>query len=140
MGVPSRILDHRGRPLVVAQSYEGAGQGRRAKAWVAPSSGPNRALSYGLATLRNRARAADRNNAWLWQAIDRLVSNEVGVGVTLRSRAKDNAFRKQANELWSQSRNELDPEGLLNFGGMQAQAVRGRRVAGEVFCDAGAAG
>jgi capsid protein len=62
MSVPSiRLLDARGRPLV-NQSYEAAGQGHRATHWVAPSSGPNRALSYGLTTLRNRARAAYRNN------------------------------------------------------------------------------
>lgn len=131
--IPARsIVDHRGRPIV-AKLYEGAGAGRRTSNWVAPATGPNRALSYNLGTLRNRARAADRNNPWLWQAIDRLVSNEVGVGVTLRSTAKDKDFRDAVNALWQRSRNELDPTGLLNFGGLQAQMVRSRRVAGEVF-------
>lgn len=134
MPVPAvQLLDHRGQPLRLNSAYEAAGTGRRATNWAAPSSGPNNALNYGLATLRNRSRAADRNNPWLWQAIDRLVSNEVGVGVTLRSRAKDAAFREAAFALWNRSRRELDPEGVLDFGGLQAQAVRARRVAGEVF-------
>jgi lambda family phage portal protein len=133
MGAPAiRLLDSRGRPLV-NQSYEAAGQGRRATHWVALSSGPNRALSYGLATLRNRSRAAYRNNSWIWQAIERLVSNEIGVGVTLRSRARDEGFRKAANALWERSRRELDPEGLLAFGGLQAQLACTRLLAGEVF-------
>lgn len=128
------LVDHRGRPLRLASAYESAGtQGRRTQNWAAPASGPNRALAYGLATLRNRSRAADRNNPWLWLAIDRLVSNEVGVGVTRRSRAEDKRFREAATALWNRSRRELDPEGVLDFGGLQGQAVRARRVAGEVF-------
>jgi capsid protein len=55
------------------------------------------------------------------------------VGVTVRSRAKDAEFRVAATALWRRSAQELDPEGLLSFGGMQAQAVRGRRVSGEIF-------
>jgi len=127
-----QLLDHRGRPLT-ASAYESAGTGRRAANWNAPASGPNRVLSYTLDTLRNRARAADRNNPWLWQAIDRLVSNEVGVGVLLRARAPDIEFRRDAQALWDRSKRELDPEGILEFGGLQTQAVRARRVAGEVF-------
>lgn len=50
-------------------------RGQRTKTWVAPQSG----LNHGLGTLRNRARAAYRNNPWIWQAIVRLLSNEVGV-------------------------------------------------------------
>lgn len=127
-----QILDPRGRPFA-ASAYESAGTGRRAANWSAPASGPNRTLSYTLGTLRNRARAADRNNPWLWQAIDRLVSNEVGVGVLLRARAPDPTFRAAAQALWDRSKRELDPEGLLDFGGLQTQAVRARRVSGEVF-------
>ena len=127
-----QLLDSRGRPMRNS-AYESATTARRGANWNAPGSGPNQALSYSLTTLRNRARAAERNNPWLWSAIDRLVSNEVGVGVTLRPRAKDPDFRKAAVSLWERSRRELDPEGTLDFGGMQAQAVRARRVAGEVF-------
>ena len=133
MPKPRIKLASNGTLRVLNQSYEAAGQGRRTKTWIAPASGPNRALSYPLPTMRNRARAADRNNPWLWKAIESLVANEVGVGVTLRSAAADKPFREQVDPLWRLSRGQLDPEGLLNFGGIQAQAVRTRRVAGEVF-------
>lgn len=120
-----------GLPAVPYES--GATQGPRMRRWLAPGAGPNLALNFNLQTLRNRSRQAERNNPWLWRAIDALVTNEVGIGVTLRSAAADEAFRDTANALWALARNQLDPAGILNFGGLQEQAVRGRRVAGEVF-------
>ncbi len=62
-----KILDHRGRPMVLNQgAYEASGTaGRRARNWTTPGFGLNRALSGNLQTLRNRSRAADRNNPWL---------------------------------------------------------------------------
>ena len=128
-----QILDSRGRPMMRNSAYESATTARRGTQWNAPGTGPNQVLGYNLTTLRNRSRAAERNSPWLWAAIDKLVSNEVGVGVTLRPRAKDKAFRAAAADLWERSRHELDPEGTLDFGGLQSQAVRARRVAGEVF-------
>ena len=133
MGKPRLKLAANGGLVVLNQSYEAAGQGRRAKAWVAPASGPNRSLGYGLQTLRNRSRGAYRNNAWVYRAVESRASNEVGVGVSMRSAALDKAYREATTALWLQSRSELDPEGLLNFGGIQAQATRTRLIAGEAF-------
>lgn len=121
-------------PGAASIPYESAGtQSPRMRRWIAPGSGPNRSLNYGLQTLRNRSRQSQRNNPWLWKAIDALVTNEVGVGVTLRSNAPNEAFRDAATDLWGIVRAELDPAGVLDFGGLQEQSVRGRRVAGEVF-------
>lgn len=113
--------------------FEAASSGDRLRQWAASSLGPNQSLTHSLQTLRNRSRDADRNNPWIHQGTGRLVSHEVGTGVTLRSRATDEAFRTAANALWQVSISELDPEGVLNFGGLQTQLVRARRVAGEVF-------
>jgi lambda family phage portal protein len=113
--------------------HEAAGTNGRSKKWVAYSSGPNRSITYDLQTLRNRSRAANSNNPWVFKALDTLVSNEVGVGVTMSSSAEDKEFREQVDKLWGFSVNELDPAGLLNFGGIQSQSVRARRVSGEVF-------
>jgi len=114
-------------------AYEGATQGRRGNGWNAPGGGPNNALNGNLPTLRNRSRAAYRNNPWLSLGIDKLVSNEVGTGITARSLAEDETFRQAANALWAKSVEEFDPEGVLNFYGMQTQASRARNVSGEVF-------
>jgi capsid protein len=53
--------------------------------------------------------------------------------VTLPSAVPEEAFRNAATELWKRVRDELDPARQLNFGGIQEQAVRGRRIAGQVF-------
>ena len=133
----SPIVDTRGAPIIVnrapGSSYEGANNGARAKHWYAPGTGPNTSLTGSLAQLRNRSRASERNNPWSWQAIDRWVSNEVGVGVTLRSKATTDTARQQLDTLWAITRDQLDPAKTNNIGGIQALAVRCRRVSGEVF-------
>lgn len=119
--------------LVNSSAYEGAGTGRRALTWYAPNSGPNATLSNALPNLRNRSRAGYRNNPLLASAIDSLVSNEIGCGIIPRSRHDDEAIRKAINSLWERSVNEFDPEGVLDFYGMQAQLARARRTGSEVF-------
>jgi len=123
-----------GTAAASATHYEGAAiAGPRVRTWHAPGSGPNRALTGSLQTLRNRSREQVRNNPWLWKAIESLVANEVGVGVSLRSNAPDEAMREQIDAIWRAARNQLDPAGQLNWGGIQEQAVRARREGGGVF-------
>ncbi|MEJ1422264.1 MAG: phage portal protein [Candidatus Sedimenticola sp. (ex Thyasira tokunagai)] len=131
----SKIFDFiKKRFAPVNQSaYEGAGQGRRAASWYAPGSGPNATLSSNLNTLRNRSRAGYRNNPWIAKGINSLVTNEIGTGIIPRSTASDEDHRKAVNTLWDQSAGEFDTEGNLDFYGFQAQMVRARRTAGEVF-------
>jgi lambda family phage portal protein len=128
----SPILDASGRPIVT-NSYEGAGRGPRTNGFSAPAGGPNASLLSGLVNLRNRSRAGHRNNPWIFKAIESLVTNEVGTGIIPRSTHKDTDTRKMVNERWKIAADCFDPEGVLGFYGMQTQAVRGRRVACEVF-------
>lgn len=113
--------------------YDAATSGRRAKGWIAPGTGPNRALNAGLATLRNRARAGDRNNPWLSNALVRAVTNEVGTGIRPRSQVADPALRKAIDELWARSYMEIDPARQLNFYTLQPLLAAARRLSGEVF-------
>ena len=114
-------------------AYESAGTGRRAGSWYAPGSGSNAALLSSLSNLRNRSRAAMRNNPWIGKGINNLVINEVGTGIYPKSKTSNESLRKAINELWDISVSEFDPEGVLNFYGMQSQIVRARRTSGEVF-------
>lgn len=133
----STIIGLDGRPLVsdssFQSSYEGAKQSPRTRYWHAPAHGPNSALRNTLHTLRNRTRAAYRNMPLIYSGIEKNTINEVGTGVTLRSTAKDEPFREQMNTLWKRWVKQADPEGILDFNGLQAQVVRARRTAGEVF-------
>ena len=130
-----KIIGLDGQPLAMDlnSSYEGAGNSTRTRRWYAPGSGPNSALQSSLTALRNRTRAAYRNMPLIYSGIEKNTINEVGTGVTLRSTAENEHYRTEINRLWKAWIKEADPEGILDFNGLQAQMVRARRTAGEVF-------
>lgn len=118
---------------VSASAYDAATQGRRAVHWAASSAGPNSVLTGNLATIRNRSRAAYRNNPLIKMGVKRGVSNEIGVGVVPRFRSTDEVFNEVMSIVYDQWALEVDPEGVLDLYGQQTQACRARRTSGEVF-------
>lgn len=113
--------------------YEGAAQTRRTLGWRAPTSTPNVAILANLTTLRDRSRAAVRNDGFAKAVIDKLVANLVGTGITPLCQVADPVYRKQVHELWLRWTDESDADGLLDFYGQQAQATRGWLEGGECF-------
>lgn len=112
-------------------AYEAATQGRRATNWSAPNVGPVSALSRELVTLRNRSRAAFRNNPWLERAIARNVSNEVGTGIVPVFDSSNAEFNEAMEPLWLTWTGQSSADGSLDFYGQLSQIVRTRRVSGE---------
>lgn len=113
--------------------YQGAGEGRRARGWFAPSLSANEATLGSARTLRNRARAGVRNDGYARTAIDRLVANLIGTGMTPESKAPDKAFRDLVHALWLDWTDESDADGVLDFYGQQALAARAWLEGGEGF-------
>jgi len=113
--------------------YEGATTGRRASHWYAPGYGPASTVSANLSTLRNRTRAGYRNTPWIRKAVGSRVANEVGCGITPRSRAADPAFREAADALFDLFVQQCDPAGELNFYGQLAQISACRNMSGETL-------
>jgi lambda family phage portal protein len=120
-------------PSRLNNSYEGAGHGRRTQGWKSDSAGPVTAGLSGLQTLRNRARAATRNDPWEFAAIDRLVSNTIGTGITPMPMVKDKSLRAEINALWNDWTIEADADGLVDYYGLQALVSRIVYEAGECF-------
>lgn len=118
---------------VKASAYEAATQGRRAAGWIAPSSGPNASLTHSLATLRNRSRAAYRNNPLIQIGTRRNVSNEIGTGIVPRFRSDDFKFAKAMTSAFDRWSSECDPDGSLDYYGLQTQMCRARRSGAECF-------
>lgn len=114
-------------------TFESAGQTRRTRGWNAPTTSPNTALLFALTTLRDRSRAAVRNNGYGKGAIDHLVTNIIGTGIKPMSQAKDPELRRQIQDLFTCWTDEADADGLLDFYGLQAQAVRGWMTGGENY-------
>jgi lambda family phage portal protein len=128
------LVPYRQRSKVLAlATYEGASQTRRARGWNAPTIGPNSGVVYSLRTLRDRSRAAVRNDGFADSGIDSLVSNLVGTGILPQSKAPDPAFRERLHQLWLDWTDLADADGLCDFYGLQALAVRGWLEGGEVF-------
>lgn len=112
--------------------YDGASVSRRTAKWRAPSTTPNSSL-YSLTTLRDRSRAAVRNDGYAKGTIDKLVTEVIGTGITPLSQARDAAFRVVASAKWLKWTDESDADGLLDFYGQQTQVCRGWFEAGEIF-------
>lgn len=123
-------------PIVASATqlaYESTSIGRRAAGWRPPSLTPNPAILNGLALLRDRSRAAVRNDGYAKAAIDELVSNIIGTGIKPLSQADRVDFRKRAQDLWLAWTDESDADGLLDWYGQQEQATRAWFEGGEVF-------
>lgn len=130
----ARTLKQNGNNAVRASTaYEAGAQTRRTLGWHAPTSSPNQSILYNLTTLRDRSRAAVRNNGYAKGAIDRLVSNIIGTGIKPLSQAEDRDFRRDIQARWLRWTYESDADGILQWEGQQIQAVRAWLEGGEVF-------
>lgn len=114
-------------------AYEGGSQTRRAVGWYAPTVTPNGSLLNNLTTLRDRSRAAKRNDGYAHGAIETLVNEIIGTGIKPMSVAADAGFRAELQSLWTEWTDESDADGQLDFYGQQAQAVRAWKEGGESF-------
>lgn len=130
----AQLVPERPRTTVRAlATYEGASTTRRARGIHAPTVGANSGVVYSLGLLRDRSRAAIRNDGHAEAGIDSLVSNIVGTGIAPKSLAPDAEFRKRLHQLWWDWTTEADADGLLDFYGLQSLAVRGWLEGGEEF-------
>lgn len=113
--------------------YDAGVQGRRTAGWKAPTASANSAVLGSLNLLRDRSRAATRNDGYAKSVIDKLVTNIIGTGITPRSQASDPALRKRINALWARWTWQSDADGLLDWEGQTGQAVRTWLEGGECF-------
>ncbi|HAU29811.1 MAG TPA: phage portal protein [Rhodospirillaceae bacterium] len=113
--------------------YEAAGIGRRMVRWMVGMVGPNNALSSTLDSLRNRARSLVRNNTYAAAAVERITANTIGTGIKPQSMVQDENLKNAIQQLWWDWVDEADADGLVDFYGMQALAMRSVVASGEVF-------
>ncbi len=116
----------------IVNRYDAAGYGRRMRGWVAPPSGPNRAID-GLHILRDRARDAVRNE-WAGASGARVwTTNLIGTGIVPRPKTQDAALKARLVALWDTWVPQADADGVLDFYGQQTLATRSWVASGEVF-------
>ncbi|MDC6127202.1 phage portal protein, partial [Burkholderia gladioli] len=101
--------------------------------WRVSGAGPNAAAVQNLPLMRARARDAIRNDPWAKTAIGRLVSNTIGAGIQAHPQHPIDAIRKEQKQLWEDSGEEIDADGLNDLAGVQTLAARSFFSDGEVL-------
>ena len=114
------------------RTFDAAGGGRR---WESAKTvdGLNAAILAGATTAARRAGWYARNNPWVAAAVDSLVGNVVGAGIKPQSTHPDRSVRERLQALWLRWTDHAAPDGLADFYGLQAMAVRAMVESGESF-------
>ena len=110
--------------LEMARAYDAGKRGRRTAGWHAGGGSANAEIGPSLEIVRNRCRDMVRNNEYAARAIDSLVSNTIGDGIT--AKAPDQT-------LWNDWCEYADADGQLDFAGLLELGHRTRRESGEVL-------
>lgn len=118
--------------------YDAAGRGRRTDAWVTQGSSADAATARGFGVMRDRARDLVRNNPYARKAVESWVTNLIGSGWSFKAKQSRRNGRQgeRVTELmraWMSDPRQCDYQGLLNFDGLMAQAVRCWKESGEVL-------
>jgi lambda family phage portal protein len=104
--------------------------------WVsATAGGANSEIKNAQAPLRNKGRDVVRNNAYANRALNAIVNNTVGSGISPNIRSKSKLQTKKIKEAWKQwgETSLCDAFGRNNFYGLQALALRSVVESGEVL-------
>lgn len=112
---------------ILTRAYEGASlrDGWRPKRAGASANSDH--LADG-ATLRTRARSLVQNVPYISRALESLVANTIGCGITPRSMSRNAA---QVDALWAAWVKVADADGRCDFYGLQAMAYRAMEQDGE---------
>lgn len=133
---PSTILDQHGRPYAQAEyagGFEGATQGDRLSTWGLSGMGPNAVVESSLATLRSRQAELVRNNPLAGGGVDTIVANMVGRGIRPLWNIDDRDILNRVQDLWSDSVEEADADGVASFYGLQSIMAGAMCNTGEAF-------
>lgn len=118
--------------LTRARGFGAAGDGRRFEG-ARTVDGPNAAILAGATTAARRAGWYARNNPWVAAAVDSMVGNVVGARIKPQSTHPDRSVRERLQVLWLRWTDHVTPDGLADFYGLQAMAMRAMVESGERF-------
>jgi lambda family phage portal protein len=122
------------RPTTEVRRYDAASKTARMSGWLTPATDANAAIIH-TATIRNRARDLVRNNSWAAKGVNVIVNNSVGYGIRAQLKAGSQLRTRQAQALWQRhmETSAIDADGMLDFYGLQALAMRCLVESGEVL-------
>jgi len=115
-----------------ASTHEAAKGGRRLFSWLPWDASPRRE-HMNLGVLRARSRDAYRNNAIARAAIDRMVADIIGTGVSPKPMADAEDMRMRLIDAWEAWSLVCDADAQTDFYGLQTVALRAMFESGEVL-------
>ena len=128
----SRLFGLSPRAAPRASSHEASRTGPRLRHWLPWDVSPRRE-HVALPLLRTRSRDAYRNNAIARAAIDRLVADIIGAGVSPKPTQADENTRLTIINTWESWSSVCDADGQTDFYGLQTMALRAMLMSGEVL-------
>src|SRR5579859_749697 len=111
--------------------YEGATAGRRVHGWYAGAADANVELMGALIWLRDRSRDLIRNNPYACKAIEELVGNTVGTGISPQAGTGNTDIDKIIDAEWPYFADNCDPGKQMDFYGIEALTTRTMAESGE---------
>lgn len=108
--------------------YDAAASGRRTDGWLAQGQSANTEIQIALAKLRDRHRELVRNNPWAARAVQAIVNNTVGYGIT--AKITGNTKQRALWKAWADT-TACDADGRHDFYGLQALILRTVAESGE---------
>jgi lambda family phage portal protein len=112
--------------------HEASRTGSRLRHWLPWDVSPRRE-HIALNVLRTRSRDAYRNNAIARAAIDRLVADIIGTGVSPKPVQSDEESRLTIINTWESWSSVCDADEQTDFYGLQTYALRAMLMSGEVL-------
>jgi len=114
------------------KAYEATSTSKRLDDWERTGYGPN-AVNDDADLARARSQDAVRNNPWIDNALDLIVTNQIGCGIQPRPKIDDAGLRSDLLDLFESWASECDADGALDFFALQALWARARVESGECF-------
>lgn len=111
--------------------YEGARSGRRTDGWTSGASDANVELMGALVWLRDRSRDLIRNNPYAVKAVEELVGNTVGTGITPQANTGNEELDHLIDNEWPYFAEKCDTPQRMDFYAMQALVTRTMAESGE---------
>jgi lambda family phage portal protein len=123
------------RELVGAgtRGYDIGRRGRLTEGWMTSNMSGTSEVGSVLSLARNRARDLVRNNPYAANAVRKLQTKIVGTGIVPRLEDIEKSERKRIMGDWDAFTDNCDPEGQLDYYGLQSQAIRTIVESGEVL-------
>jgi lambda family phage portal protein len=119
-------------PALRTRRFDAAAGGRRWQG-VQTFGAINAEVGAAAGPVRRRAAYYARNNPWIASGVASIVSGAVGAGVKPQSAHPDPAVRDALHRRWQAWTDAADADGITDFYGMQALAVRAMVESGECF-------